>query len=148
MIIGEGIKISEFVSRRQTALDRLDRAIGLVFAGDGPPPLSGVWDPDWHFHYLTGIREEPGSGVLLAAGGATGEASHAAGGGSGRGFKGGVGRGAWGDGLRRGGGVGTGYNSIVGAGINSCVLHYHSNNQPLEDGDVILIDAAARVGGY
>jgi Xaa-Pro aminopeptidase len=46
------------------------------------------------------------------------------------------------------GGTGTGYNSIVGAGVNSCVLHYHGNDQPLKSGDLLLIDAAARVGGY
>jgi Xaa-Pro aminopeptidase len=51
-------------------------------------------------------------------------------------------------GFADGGGTGTGYNSIVGAGLNSTVLHYNSNNKPLKDGDLILIDAAARVGGY
>lgn len=51
-------------------------------------------------------------------------------------------------GFRDAGGVGTGYNSIVGAGLNSTVLHYNSNSQALRDGDLILIDAAARVGGY
>jgi Xaa-Pro aminopeptidase len=52
------------------------------------------------------------------------------------------------DGFRDAGGSGTGYGSIVGAGVNSCVLHYRTNNQPMLDGDVLLIDAAARVGGY
>jgi Xaa-Pro aminopeptidase len=52
------------------------------------------------------------------------------------------------DGFKAGGGVGTGYNSIVGAGLNSTVLHYNTNNQPLEPGELLLIDAAARVGGY
>lgn len=51
-------------------------------------------------------------------------------------------------GFRDAGGIGTGYNSIVGAGLNSTVLHYNSNSQILRDGDLILIDAAARVGGY
>jgi Xaa-Pro aminopeptidase len=52
------------------------------------------------------------------------------------------------DGFRDAGGSGTGYGSIVGAGVNSCVLHYRANNQAMQDGDVLLIDAAARVGGY
>jgi Xaa-Pro aminopeptidase len=55
------------------------------------------------------------------------------------------------DGFRDGGGAGgtgTGYGSIVGAGLNSTVLHYRANNQPLRAGEVLLIDAAARVGGY
>src|SRR5262249_39103331 len=65
MIIGEGIPLSEFVSRRERLLESLDGAIGLVFAGDGAPPLSGVWQPDWNFYYLTGIRDEPGAVLFL-----------------------------------------------------------------------------------
>jgi Xaa-Pro aminopeptidase len=52
------------------------------------------------------------------------------------------------DGFRDAGGTGTGYGSIVGAGLNSTVLHYHANDQTLAPGDLVLIDAAARVGGY
>jgi Xaa-Pro aminopeptidase len=52
------------------------------------------------------------------------------------------------DGFRDAGGAGTGYGSIVGAGLNSTVLHYRANDQALKDGEVLLIDAAARVGGY
>jgi Xaa-Pro aminopeptidase len=52
------------------------------------------------------------------------------------------------DGFRDAGATGTGYGSIVGAGVNSCVLHYKANNQQLADGDVMLIDAGARVNGY
>jgi len=33
------------------------------------------------------------------------------------------------------------YHPIVGGGANSCVLHYADNNQPLRDGDLLLIDA-------
>ena len=33
------------------------------------------------------------------------------------------------------------YPPIVGGGANACVLHYIDNNQPLEDGDLLLIDA-------
>lgn len=40
------------------------------------------------------------------------------------------------------------YHSIVGSGLNATVLHYHSNNQRLEKGDLLVIDAAARVGAY
>ncbi len=46
------------------------------------------------------------------------------------------------------GGTGTGYNSIVGSGLNSTVLHYNSNRGTLAAGDVVLIDAGARVDGY
>lgn len=43
---------------------------------------------------------------------------------------------------------GVGYGTIAGAGLNSTVLHYHANNQPLADGDLICIDSAASYGGY
>ncbi len=33
------------------------------------------------------------------------------------------------------------YQPIVGGGANSCVLHYRDNNQPLKDGDLLLVDA-------
>jgi Xaa-Pro aminopeptidase len=40
------------------------------------------------------------------------------------------------------------YEPIVGAGINACVLHYRENNQLLNDGDLLLIDSAARFENY
>lgn len=40
------------------------------------------------------------------------------------------------------------YNSIVGGGANACVLHYVENNQPLKDGDLVLIDAACEYEFY
>ncbi|MDQ7013182.1 MAG: Xaa-Pro peptidase family protein [Planctomycetota bacterium] len=46
------------------------------------------------------------------------------------------------------GGDGLGYAPIVGAGINSTVLHYVENRGPVEDGDLVLIDAGATFGGY
>lgn len=46
------------------------------------------------------------------------------------------------------GAEGTAYGSIVGGGVNATVLHYERNSQPLADGDVLLIDAGAQVGGY
>lgn len=36
-----------------------------------------------------------------------------------------------------------GYGSIVAGGDNACILHYVGNHQPLADGDLLLIDAAA-----
>ncbi|MGH8915186.1 MAG: aminopeptidase P N-terminal domain-containing protein, partial [Acidimicrobiia bacterium] len=41
-----------------------------------------------------------------------------------------------------------GYPSIVASGANACVLHYVENDRLIEDGDLILIDAAAEVDGY
>jgi Xaa-Pro aminopeptidase len=41
-----------------------------------------------------------------------------------------------------------GYPSIVASGANACVLHYVENDRLIEDGDLILVDAAAEVGGY
>lgn len=40
------------------------------------------------------------------------------------------------------------YGSIVGGGANACVLHYIENNQPLRDGDLVLIDAGAEFESY
>jgi Xaa-Pro aminopeptidase len=40
------------------------------------------------------------------------------------------------------------YPPIVGAGANACVLHYIRNDQPLVDGDLLLIDAGAEYDGY
>lgn len=42
----------------------------------------------------------------------------------------------------------TAYNSIVGGGANACILHYVENNQPLKDGDLVLIDAGAELDHY
>lgn len=41
-----------------------------------------------------------------------------------------------------------GYTSIVGGGDNACILHYTENNQPLRDGDLLLIDAGGELDGY
>jgi Xaa-Pro aminopeptidase len=41
-----------------------------------------------------------------------------------------------------------GYPSIVASGPNAIVLHYIENDRPIEDGDLILIDAAAEIDMY
>lgn len=40
------------------------------------------------------------------------------------------------------------YSPIVGGGANACILHYISNNQPLNDGDLLLVDAGCEYDGY
>lgn len=40
------------------------------------------------------------------------------------------------------------YNNIVASGSNACVLHYIKNDEVIEDGDLILIDAGAELGCY
>ncbi|HWU34460.1 MAG TPA: Xaa-Pro aminopeptidase [Methylovorus sp.] len=40
------------------------------------------------------------------------------------------------------------YTSIVAGGANACVLHYIANNAPLNDGDLLLIDAGCELDGY
>ncbi|MEP7043414.1 MAG: Xaa-Pro aminopeptidase [Dokdonella sp.] len=40
------------------------------------------------------------------------------------------------------------YEPIVGGGANGCVLHYRANNAPLQDGDLLLIDAGAEYECY
>lgn len=50
--------------------------------------------------------------------------------------------------FRRYGAEGPAYGSIVGAGPNSTTLHYQASDRFMEDGEVLLIDAAASYGGY
>jgi Xaa-Pro aminopeptidase len=40
------------------------------------------------------------------------------------------------------------YAPIVGSGINSTILHYSENTRTLEDGDVLLVDAACEYSMY
>ncbi len=40
------------------------------------------------------------------------------------------------------------YLPIVGGGVNGCVLHYITNRDLLNDGDMLLIDAGAEYDGY
>jgi Xaa-Pro aminopeptidase len=40
------------------------------------------------------------------------------------------------------------YSSIVGGGANGCILHYVENRSPLQDGDLVLIDAGCEYQGY
>lgn len=49
--------------------------------------------------------------------------------------------------FRRRGGT-SAYNPIVGGGENGCILHYNENNQPLKDGELVLIDAACELDCY
>jgi len=42
----------------------------------------------------------------------------------------------------------TSYQPIVGGGANSCVLHYRDNNKPLQDGDLLLVDAGCEYESY
>jgi Xaa-Pro aminopeptidase len=42
----------------------------------------------------------------------------------------------------------TSYQPIVAGGANACILHYVANNQPINDGDLVLIDAGAEMAGY
>ncbi|MBA1148434.1 Xaa-Pro aminopeptidase [Ectothiorhodospiraceae bacterium WFHF3C12] len=40
------------------------------------------------------------------------------------------------------------YPPIVGGGANGCILHYIANDQPLRDGDLLLIDAGVELDYY
>ena len=42
----------------------------------------------------------------------------------------------------------TSYLPIVGGGANSCILHYRENDQPLRDGELLLIDAGCEFESY
>ncbi|MDJ0787255.1 MAG: aminopeptidase P N-terminal domain-containing protein [Myxococcota bacterium] len=50
--------------------------------------------------------------------------------------------------FRRRGASGPAYGSIVGGGRNATILHYIQNDQPLVDGDLLLIDAGCELAGY
>lgn len=50
--------------------------------------------------------------------------------------------------FRRRGAAGPAYASIVGGGVNATILHYVTNDQKLEDGSLVLIDAGCELQGY
>jgi Xaa-Pro aminopeptidase len=50
--------------------------------------------------------------------------------------------------FRRNGANAPAYSSIVGGGANATVLHYITNDAPLRDGDLLLVDAGAEYQGY
>ncbi|MDF1562673.1 MAG: aminopeptidase P N-terminal domain-containing protein [Deltaproteobacteria bacterium] len=50
--------------------------------------------------------------------------------------------------FRRRGAQSVGYGSIVAGGNNACVLHYVTNDQVIDDGALILIDAGCELDGY
>jgi Xaa-Pro aminopeptidase len=52
------------------------------------------------------------------------------------------------EGFRRNGADRVGYPSIVGSGPNSTTLHYDVNRRRTENGDLVVIDAAAEWGQY
>jgi Xaa-Pro aminopeptidase len=43
---------------------------------------------------------------------------------------------------------GMAFDTIAGSGVNTTVLHYEANDQTIDDGDLVLIDSGAAVGGY
>ncbi len=45
-------------------------------------------------------------------------------------------------------GVECSYQPIVGGGANGCILHYVKNDQPLEDGDLVLADVGCEYDYY
>jgi Xaa-Pro aminopeptidase len=45
-------------------------------------------------------------------------------------------------------GAETSYQPIVGAGANACVLHYVSNSERVDDGDLVLVDAGCELECY
>ncbi|KOR28440.1 Xaa-Pro aminopeptidase, partial [Achromatium sp. WMS1] len=40
------------------------------------------------------------------------------------------------------------YSPIVGGGVNGCTLHYDANQDILQDGDLVLVDAGCEYGYY
>jgi len=50
--------------------------------------------------------------------------------------------------FRRLGGTGAAYTNIVAGGASATILHYVLNDQPLRDGDLLLVDAGSEVDWY
>jgi Xaa-Pro aminopeptidase len=50
--------------------------------------------------------------------------------------------------FRRLGAAGPAYPSIVASGANAAILHYTTNDRQMQDGNLLLIDAAAEYGCY
>jgi Xaa-Pro aminopeptidase len=50
--------------------------------------------------------------------------------------------------FRRRGGSGPAYGSIVAGGANAAILHYVTNDRPLDAGALLLVDAGAELEGY
>ena len=50
--------------------------------------------------------------------------------------------------FRRLGGSGAGCTCIVGGGENATILHYHTNQDILQDGDLVCVDAGGEFDGY
>ena len=50
--------------------------------------------------------------------------------------------------FRRHGAPGHAYDPIVAGGGRACTLHYVANDQPLQTGELLLLDVGARVSGY
>jgi len=50
--------------------------------------------------------------------------------------------------FRRRGSAGPAYATIVGGGRNATVLHYVTNDKPLRDGELVLVDAGCELEGY
>lgn len=40
------------------------------------------------------------------------------------------------------------FRTIAGGGFNATVLHYHANDQPLRDGELVVLDSGAKHAGY
>jgi Xaa-Pro aminopeptidase len=49
--------------------------------------------------------------------------------------------------FRKAGGF-AGYGTIVGGGVNATILHYVDNDQPLNQGELLLVDAGCEIDGF
>jgi len=147
----EGAKRLFHVYGRDAAVDaklvetldgmRLRSRMGLV------PPSETV-DPRSVLHEMRLFKSEPEIGILRRASDISREA-HAA---AARLARGGVMEfeleAALDHGFRRRGATGPAYTTIVRGGRNATILHYVTNDQPLRDGELVLVDAGCELEGY
>jgi len=61
----ERIDLDEHAQRRERVLERLDGAVGVVFAGASRDPLRDEFRPHSHFTWLTGLVDEPDAVLVL-----------------------------------------------------------------------------------
>jgi Xaa-Pro aminopeptidase len=114
----------------------------------GVVPASAIVDPRAILHELR-LRKEPAELEIMRRAAAISAEGHRA---AARLARGGVYEyeleAALDHAFRRRGAAGPAYGTIVGGGANATILHYVSNDRPLRDGDLVLVDAGCELEGY
>ena len=125
------------------ALESLRQRTKLGFS-----PASSIVDPRFIVHEMR-LMKEPGElEIMRRAAAITSEAHHGAAQLARPGCHEYELEAALGHVFRRRGGRGPAYNPIVAGGANATTLHYVTNDMPLPQGELVLIDAGVELDGY